>query len=172
LRSLVGEAISGVTNKVVVTYVFSRESGLGSVTQIISRNSKQDIDDGVIRGAPINVEIVNKVTKIVVGLGMYIDCFPDALKSGVPADLAHPSQFQHKNMFTVGIADKVRVAGSGTHDSPIPHMRKGYLKTLRAERFTKKRFQTIFVASTFVKGRAATVLSPEQVDAQAVQPAQ
>jgi hypothetical protein len=98
-----------------------------------------------------------------VGLSLYLSCFPETIINGLPSDLKHPSHHKHKDVFTVGISEKVKLGG--THDSPTPHFRVGHFRVLRSEKFTNKRFQTVFVHETFVKGTAKTVLSPEQVTA-------
>lgn len=98
--------------------------------------------------------------KFLVGLGMYINCFPETVKDGVPEDLKHPSQHKSNNPVTIGIAKPVR-AEKGEHASPCGHFRRGHFRTLRDKRYTKKRGQTVFVRETFVKGKAVTVLSPE-----------
>jgi hypothetical protein len=104
------------------------------------------------------------------GLLLYRECFPETFLTGLPSDLQHPSHHQHKSIFTVGVSDKVKLGG--THDSPTPHFRCGHFRVLKSEKFTHKRFQTVFVHETFVKGQAKTVLSPEQADEQAVREAQ
>lgn len=98
--------------------------------------------------------------KLLIGMAMYLKCFPDTLVDGLPSDLKHPSHHQHKAAFTVGISEKVKLGG--THDSPTPHFRCGHFRVLKSEKFTHKRFQTVFVHETFVKGTAKTVLSPEE----------
>jgi hypothetical protein len=98
--------------------------------------------------------------KLIVGLALYLSAFPETLKDGLPDDLKHPSHHAHNNAFTVAISEKVRAVG--THNSPMPHFRVGHFRVLRSEKFTNKRFQAVFVHGTFVKGKAATVLSPEQ----------
>lgn len=94
------------------------------------------------------------------GLLLYRECFPETFVPGLPSDLKHPSHHQHKAAFTVGISEKVKLGG--THDSPTPHFRCGHFRVLKSEKFTHKRFQTVFVHETFVKGTAKTVLSPEE----------
>jgi hypothetical protein len=108
--------------------------------------------------------------KLIIGIGMYLKCFPETMIDGLPSDLKHPSHHQHKHVFTVGISEKVRLGG--THDSPTPHFRCGHFRVLKSEKYTHKRFQTVFVHETFVKGQAKTVLSPEQADEQAVRAAE
>lgn len=45
-----------------------------------------------------------------------------------------------------------RVHRGGTHASPIPHLRRGHYKTLRAERYQEKRGSRIWVRATQVNG--------------------
>lgn len=104
---------------------------------------------------------MDKILRLLCGLGQYINCFPETVVRGPPADLKHPSLHRYRAEVTLGISDKIKTSG-GTHASPVGHLRIGHFKTLRSERFTKKRFQTIFVHGCFVNGKAATVLSPEE----------
>lgn len=101
--------------------------------------------------------------KLICGLGMYINCFPETLVHGFPEDLKHPSHHQHAAPLTIAVTEKVRQSLGGTHDSPTPHFRAGHFRVLKSEKFTKKRFQVVFVREAFVNGRAKTVLAPEEV---------
>lgn len=102
-------------------------------------------------------------TKLVVGLGMYVECFPETLVHGFPEDIKHPSHHQHSAPLTIAVTEKVRQSLGGTHESPMPHFRAGHFRVLKSEKFTNKRFHVVFVRETFVKGRAETVLAPEEV---------
>lgn len=99
--------------------------------------------------------------KLFCGVAMYVDVFPETLIQGLPQDLKHPSHHKYSAPLTLEISEKVR--STGAHDSPTPHYRVGHFRVLRSEKFTKKRFQTVFVHGTFVRGKAETVLSPEQI---------
>ena len=101
-----------------------------------------------------------RYARLFCGLGMYFSCFPEMRKQGLPDDLKHPSQHKWHNPICVGISPKV--AAVGTHDSPTPHFRVGHFRFLKSEKYTKKRFQIVFVHECFVKGRAETVLEPGQ----------
>lgn len=105
--------------------------------------------------------------KLIVGLGMYIHCFPEVLRPGIPDGLKHPSHHQYETPIIVSVSPNVTTVTSGGHASPTPHFRIGHFRVLRSERFTNKRHQVIFVRETFVKGRTATVLSPEETAATA-----
>ena len=90
--------------------------------------------------------------KLIVGLGMYLNCFPDMLHDGLPEDLKHPSYHKRLKARTIGIAPQVIM-----HDGPCPHYRVGHFRLLTAERYVNKKGQVVFVHGTFVKGRAQTV---------------
>lgn len=105
--------------------------------------------------------------KLLAGLGLYMSCFPDAIIDGIPSWLKHPAHHQHKVIKTITIADKIKLDAGGTHDSPTAHFRVGHFRLLVSPRFVNKRFQTVFVCGTFVKGKCKFVLTPEEADAEA-----
>lgn len=107
---------------------------------------------------------IDYYSRLICGLGMYASCFPETVKTGPPVDLKHPSHHKYKEPKWIGISEKISLGG--THASPIAHFRKGHFRVLKSEKFTKKRFQAVFVSETFVnKAKAKTVLSPEEVTA-------
>jgi hypothetical protein len=95
---------------------------------------------------------------VVSGLFSYMECFPDAVKQGVPEDIKHPAHFKGIEGRTVDGSQVIGERGAVT-----PHFRNGHFRVLRSERFTKKRYQVIFIKECFVKGRAATVLGLDDV---------
>lgn len=97
--------------------------------------------------------------KLLVGLGMYASCFPEMIKEGPPTDLKHPSIHCCDNLRsrTVGVSPKIH----HQNGSPTPHFRRGHFRVLNSEKFTHKRFQTVFVSESFVNAsKSKTVLSP------------
>jgi hypothetical protein len=94
-----------------------------------------------------------RATKLAAGLAMYISCFPETVKAGVPDDLKHPSHHKHKDILTVSLTERVVVG----HGSPSAHPGAGHPRLLESERFTKKRFQVVFAKATFVKGKACAL---------------
>lgn len=46
-----------------------------------------------------------------------------------------------------------RIHKGGSHASPVPHLRRGHYKTLRAERYKEKRGKRIWVRATHVNGQ-------------------
>lgn len=90
----------------------------------------------------------------------YMKCFPDAVKIGIPDDLKHPAHYRGKKSKYIIIHPSLVV-----RDGPCPHYRIGHFRFLSSERFKHKRGMTVFVHGAFIKGKAKTVLSPEQCDA-------
>lgn len=107
--------------------------------------------------------------KLLFGLGMYVDCFPEVLINGWPADF-NERQEDHLHASKAGsqvvtISPKVVESFSGTHASPMPHYRKGFFRPYTHPRFVNVRGQTRFVKATMVRGKAETVLAPDEVPA-------
>jgi len=92
--------------------------------------------------------------KLIVGLGMYLSCFPDQIKPGIPDDLKHANHYGGTKQ-TIGISETVMM-----RDGPTPHYRVGHFRILQSDRYTHKRGQAVFVQGCFVKGQAETVLAP------------
>ncbi len=84
---------------------------------------------------------------------LYLDCFPDSIKNMPPDDVKKQYAPYIKRCFTVKTDEKIIDRSNIT-----PHFRRGHFRVLRSEVFKKKRYQTIFVHSSFVKGKAKTVL--------------
>jgi len=83
---------------------------------------------------------------------LYEACFPDKIVNGPPECLANPNHYRRFNNKTLKVASEIV-----DRDGPTPHFRSGYFRFLKDERYTHKRFQMVFVRSTFVHGKAKTV---------------
>lgn len=110
-------------------------------------------------GRPHDLVDENYYIKLVAGIALYREAFPEMICAGLPGDLKHPAHHQHPAAATLGISPKISLGG--THDSPISHYREGHFRCLKSERFTHKRFQVIFIEGTFVKGKAQTLLATD-----------
>jgi hypothetical protein len=97
---------------------------------------------------------------ILCNLLMYINAFPEFVIDGPPELICG----------THGGGRNTRVSGSPDIESvherskSSPHMRRGHFRVLRSEKFTKKRFQAVFVRPSMVRGKASTVISPQAMD--------
>jgi len=96
--------------------------------------------------------------KLVIGIGMYMSCFPEQVKDGVPEDLKHPNHHKSGNNSrnrTIGKANEIF-----ERNGPCPHYRTGHFRLLSSEFYKHKRGQVVFIRGTFVKGyNAKTVIS-------------
>jgi len=97
------------------------------------------------------------IKQLVCAGAAYIQAFPDMVRDGIPENLKHPNHYRKSVCKTIGIAPRLII-----RDGPSPHYRVGHFRLLASERFTHKRGQVVFVHGCFVKGNAATVLSPEE----------
>jgi hypothetical protein len=97
--------------------------------------------------------------RIYAGLCLYLECFPDMVKDGIPFDFDMAFDYNMSEPKTIEVSDRVTYT---EHDSPCAHYRNGHFRTLRSERFVNKRYQVVFVHGCFVKGEAKTVLNPNE----------
>lgn len=94
-------------------------------------------------------------TRMIAGLGLYMSCFPEQVRDGIPAD-AKRAEYAAGHAKTIGVSETV-VCREGV----TPHYRSGHFRLLVSERYVNKRGQVVFIHGCFVKGQAKTVLSPE-----------
>ena len=107
--------------------------------------------------------MVQYYAKLIIGLGMYLSCFPAQIKKGIPEDITNVKCYQQGDLRHIGIERSIVV-----RDGPMPHYRTGHFKILRSEFYTKMRYKTIFVHGCFVKGKAETVIAKENYTGNAI----
>lgn len=94
------------------------------------------------------------MANIIMGLCLYIKCFPFSVHDGLPEGCRHPGYYNFSNCKSVSIAPEIL---ESDNRSVTPHIRSGHFRLLQDERYKNKRFQVIFVRECFVKGTAKTV---------------
>ena len=94
-------------------------------------------------------------TRMVAGIGLYMACFPEQVRDGIPAD-AKRADYAAGNAKTIGVSESVV-----TRDGVTPHYRSGHFRLYSDDRYINLKGQVRFVEGCFVHGRAKTVLSPE-----------
>lgn len=99
-----------------------------------------------------NTKEAQKTINMVINLFMYMGCFPECISDSAPEEITQDRKINGKHKTIT--AHEAIMDRSGV----TPHFRKGYFKCLASEYFTKKRGQIIFINSTFVNGKAKTVL--------------
>ena len=92
--------------------------------------------------------------RLVAGLGLYMSCFPEQVREGIPED-AKRADYARSNAKTIGVSESVVC-----RDGPTPHYRSGHFRLLSSDRYVNKKGQVVFIHGTFVKGQAKTVLAP------------
>lgn len=108
----------------------------------------EDIDSASWEGHADQLRGAN----LIYGLALYLSCFPEALRDGLPVFAKHPAHFRGKTCKTVAAVPQVI-----DRDGPTPHFRKGHFRTLRSSRYVNKRWQVVWVSEAFIKGQAKTV---------------
>jgi hypothetical protein len=95
------------------------------------------------------------IGRLVFGLSLYMDAFPDAVIGASSDDIIQPGHYTGGRK----IIGRTEVVGEDERHSVSPHWRRGHFRMLNSERFVKKQGMTVFVKGTFVKGRAFDVLA-------------
>ena len=95
--------------------------------------------------------------KFVINLLYYMNAFPEAIKPGLPDDMAKAFKQQTKDFTvkkTIGVSDKI-VTNSG---SKTPHFRVGHFMTFYSDRYVNMKGKTIWVNDCVVnRSKAKTV---------------
>ena len=96
----------------------------------------------------------NPLARLFYNTLFYIEAFPDCVVDGtIEEKHAFDRFYKAKNRMKLATHESLV-----SHDSVTPHFRRGYFKRLDSKFFKNKRGQVIFVRSTFVKGKAVTVM--------------
>jgi hypothetical protein len=116
-------------------------------------NSSVEISDN-----PDKIDFINndsEMIRIVLNLIFYMSAFPEYVTDKPPQDMCEKSNIN--NSKTISLSKDIADYLHETRDI-APHLRRGHFRYLGSEHFTKKKGQTIFVKSSFVKGQAKTIL--------------
>ena len=92
--------------------------------------------------------------RIILNTFLYMSAFPECVKEGVPNIYLDDEERKVKSK-TVSISDAMKEAYS--HGPISPHMRRGHFRFLKSDKYKGKRFQTVYVKPTMVKGHAITI---------------
>lgn len=94
------------------------------------------------------------MTKVVYGLSLYMDAFPDAV---VEAGAENVHQIKHYDGAR-HIVNRNEIVDEEHRHSVSPHWRRGHFRLLTSAKFVRKQGQTVYVRGTFVKGKAFDVM--------------
>lgn len=88
-----------------------------------------------------------------VKLLIYIDAFPDAVTQGVPKDCSDT----HIRRDMASVVSAAKQIKNMISNGICPHLRRGHFRFLQSDKFTNKRFQTVYVKPAIIGGTAETV---------------
>lgn len=91
--------------------------------------------------------------RIVFNLFMYINAFPSSVDERPPYLVC--GLLSGKTQSVVSASNAIREVYE--RSKSCPHIRRGHFRVLKSERFTNKRYQSVFVKPTMVGGTASTV---------------
>ena len=94
------------------------------------------------------------LTKLVFGLSLYMDAFPDAV---VEAGAENVHRIKHYDGAR-HIVNRNEIVDEEHRHSVSPHWRRGHFRLLTSAKFVRKQGQTVYVRGTFVKGKAFDVM--------------
>jgi hypothetical protein len=92
--------------------------------------------------------------RLVYGLSLYMDAFPDAIVPAADHSVHHLRHYKGEQR-QIG---RSPVMEHEEKQARSPHWRRGHFRVLHSEKFTHKRGQTVFVKGTFVRGQAFDIL--------------
>ena len=98
--------------------------------------------------------------RILLNMFLYIDAFPDAIKKG-PPPVNISKDKRYLSHTTIGCAKAIEGLFSGRSISA--HLRRGHFRFLQSPRYKKKRYQTVYVHPSMVKGNADHIINKEAV---------
>ncbi len=136
-----------------------RGDGEGSEDTATLPLDKNYIDDNL-------KQINNKNTvlnwRIIFNMFLYIDAFPEAIKSG-PPPVKRLDFIKSLSNTTIGETEAIKGLYNNSSDHYMsPHLRRGHYRFLKSDRYKKKRFQTVFVRPAMVKGTADHIIDVEK----------
>lgn len=95
-----------------------------------------------------------ELAKIVFGLSLYMDAFPETVVPAGSDDVKHIGHFEGQRRFVAGNA----IVEEERRHGVSPHWRRGHFRLLTSMRFVHKQGLTVYVRGSFVRGTAFEVL--------------
>lgn len=97
--------------------------------------------------------------RLALNLIFYMSAFPENVLNKPPDEVC--DKLNINNSKTISMSKEIADYLHENRDVS-PHLRRGHFRYLGSDHYTKKRGQTIFVKSSFVKGHAVTVVENEK----------
>lgn len=139
---VIPNAMIPLSEKACFTYYFTAGEGISTCAMNPDVEFDCNNDDNVW------------IPKLVFGLSLYMDAFPDAVVEAT-SDNVHNVKYYEGDGHVVA---RNEIIDEDKRNSVSPHWRRGFFRLLTSKHFVKKQGQTIYVRGTFVKGKAFDVL--------------
>jgi hypothetical protein len=97
--------------------------------------------------------------RAVYNLFLYLEAFPHMLKQGIPKDVGFDANRKGKMSLTVH--PDQRITEDYQRYLTTPHLRRGHMRYLSNERFTTKRFQTVYVRPSMIRSKSESHIERE-----------
>ena len=107
--------------------------------------------DDALKSVNSKADDKNQLLPLVVNMLLYIQAFPESVIDKAPEGQA--TEYYRNKCHTIRTSSTILEHGGKT-----PHFRRGHFRLLSSERFINKRGQIVFVHSSFVGGKAKTIL--------------
>ena len=108
---------------------------------------------------PFADEGQNYLAKLVFGLSLYMDAFPEAVIMAKDGNILHLDGYSKRNPSRKMAVKRNQILEEEESRKTSPHWRRGHFRILNSERFIHKNGQTVYVRGSFVKGRAFDVMN-------------
>jgi len=108
----------------------------------------------LMQPTPGALDFGNNMAKLIFGLSLYMDAFPDAVIESVSGTIHKVNHYQG----TRHCVTRNEIIDEEHRHSVSPHWRRGHFRLLSSPKFIRKQGQTIYVRGTFVKGKAFDVM--------------
>lgn len=128
-------------------------SETGKAAMWVPFTTLMEKDDRVIVGSPDDFGDL----KLLVSTCIYIHSFPHALVNGFPESAKHPAHYKGEKCVQVTEVEEIKAPK--TRDGNVQgHYRGWHWRMLKAERYTNKRFEAVFVNGCDVNGGLKTIV--------------
>lgn len=99
---------------------------------------------------------VNETWRIICNLMLYLMAFPDCVKNQPPPILKELRN--GKEQSCIYGSEKISEC-FGNKRNLSPHFRRGHIRILRSDKFTKKQYSAIYIKPAMVKGKSTTIIA-------------
>jgi hypothetical protein len=139
-----------MTPENILANIFAVDSGGANFLSVAAAEDRGNL----FKGSPTGSEN-NSLGKLVYGLSLYMDAFPDAIVPAADGEVHHIKYYKGPRH----VVSRSPVMEHEERQARSPHWRRGHFRVLHSPKFVHKRGQTVFIRGTFVRGQAFDILA-------------